>query len=142
MWNAKFFNFYNNGNDVLITKKFWNTDQKDQSSFIFIVDNMNVAVLPTMVTFADRQTKHQCFDKSHSSFARSNAHQSIKPSSFLKALKYHEKKTNGKKATLARTTDEGSRVEQALEYITNIRTGWKNGKPVYGFPSHNRRREF
>ena len=32
----RFFNFYNNGNDVLITKKFWNTDQMDTSSFIFV----------------------------------------------------------------------------------------------------------
>jgi len=105
---------------------------------------MNVAAHPTMVTFAGRQRQHQCFDKSHSSFARSNGRQSVNSSPFFKSLKHHQKKTGTKSSpsSLARAQDEGSRAEQALEYITNIRTGWKNGKPVFGFPTHSRRKEF
>lgn len=64
MWNGKFFNFYNGGYEILVHKKWWNSDRQDQSSFAFVADGLNSAEYPEVLTFNGRQVMHQCFDRS------------------------------------------------------------------------------
>ena len=43
LWNARFFNFYRDGNslDVLIQKKWWDTDTSGKNSFTIIAEQLN-----------------------------------------------------------------------------------------------------
>lgn len=64
LWNGKFFNFYNGGYEILIHKKWWDTDRQDSNSFAFVADGLNSPEYPELLTFAGREIRHHCFDSS------------------------------------------------------------------------------
>lgn len=73
LWNANFFNFYNGGYEILIQKKWWNMDRVDESSFMFVAENLNSDEYPEIVGFKGRVQKHSCFDSRMHSGMRGSA---------------------------------------------------------------------
>lgn len=75
-WNINFFNFYESGTEVLLHSKWW-VDQSgfdpETNSFVLVVENMDIKAHPTVLTFAGRQMKHSCFDRSMHANQRSGA---------------------------------------------------------------------
>lgn len=76
-WNFNFFNFYNDGKEVLMHSRYFTAPNFDNfdpdlNSFILVVENLNVKTHPQVLAFSGRQKKHFCFDPSMNSNARSN----------------------------------------------------------------------
>jgi len=124
LWNAKFFNFYSNNNEILIQNKLWKNDLEDENSFVFIADNMNTNEYPELVTFRGRQSRHSCFQNRFHG-ARSGA-----ASDFIKAVVGDQ--ANSKLRTGAGDLEEYLMAE--LESVTRVRANGKSGIKV------NRRR--
>ena len=54
--NMKFYNFYNGGYEILIHKKWWNTDKLDPYTVGFVAENLNVEEAPELLFWRNRQT--------------------------------------------------------------------------------------
>ena len=113
LWNGKFFNFYNGGYEILIHKKWWDTDRYGSTSFAFVADGLNSPEYPELLTFGGRQMKHQCFDSSMHSGVRNSA--AVNP--FQTAV--IEQAVGSRNV---RTQDMSRLLQEAQEGITKVRS--------------------
>lgn len=122
LWNGKFFNFYQNGNEVLLHNKWWSTDRMDQDSFAFVADGLNSAEYPEILSFTGRKMNHVCFDRSmHAGVRGGNSGGEFQKSVFEEAIS----SDNGQRSSGKNSNEI---LEDALEQTTKVRYNRKKNK--------------
>jgi len=136
LWNGKFFNFYNGGYEILIHKKWWDTDRQDSTSFAFVADGLNSPEYPELLTFADRQIRHQCFDSSmHASAVRNGA--AVK-NPFQTAVLEQTVADSGR-SPRTHAMDYQQILAETLENLGKVRfSNKKNKGPTFKIPKQNK----